>query len=154
MRLGEVMKTAVKTVPVDQPADAAWELMRLYRMRHLIVADGKHVLGVVTDADLGGRYGEGVRKHHVVGELMSIKPTIAAPETTVREAANLMKSNLIACLPIVDREKLVGIVTAADLLGLIGHGLENPVPRGKRWVLKDRGANKHHRRVPAARPSR
>ncbi len=145
MRLGEVMKTAVKTVAVSEPADAAWELMRLYRMRHLVVADNTHVLGVVTDADLGGRHGEEVRKHRVVGELMSVKPTLAAPDTTVREAANLMKSNLIACLPVVNREKLVGIVTAADLLGLIGHGLENPAPRGKRWMLKSRRTNKHHR---------
>ncbi len=154
MRLGEVMKTAVRTVPVSESADSAWELMRLYRMRHLIVAEGKHVLGVVTDADLGGRNGNEIRKNHLVGELMSVKPTVASPATTVREAANLMKSNIISCLPIVDHEKLVGVVTAAELLGLIGHGLENPVARGKRLVLKHRGQNKHHRRAPAARVSR
>lgn len=154
MRLGEVMKTAVKTVPVNEPADAAWELMRLYGMRHLVVADGTHVVGVVTDADLGGRHGEDVRKNRVVGELMAAKPTVAAPDTTVREAANVMKSNLIACLPVVEKEKLVGIVTAADLLGLIGHGLEKPVVRGRRSDPRARSANKHHRRAPAARASR
>lgn len=153
MRLGEVMKTAVRTVPVNQPADAAWEVMRLYRMRHLVVADGKHVLGVVTDADLGGRYGMSIRSHCLVGDLMSAKPTVASPATTVREAANLMKSHMISCLPIVDRDRLVGIVTAADLLGLIGHGLENPAPRGQRWELKHRSANKHHRR-PTVRAAR
>ena len=151
MRLGEVMKTAVKTVPANEPADAAWELLRLYRMRHLVVADGKQVHGVITDADLGGRHGEEVRKNHSVGDLMSGKPMVAPPEMTVREAANLMKSHLIACLPIVAREKLVGIVTAADLLDLIGRGSESPAPRGARWTLKSRRVNKHHRRVPAKR---
>lgn len=145
MRLGEVMKTAVRTVPVSEPADAAWELMRLYRVRHLIVAEGNHVLGVVTDADLGGRHGEDVRKNRVVGELMSVKPVVAAPDTTVRDAANVMKGNVIACLPVVEHERLVGVVTAADLLGLIGHRLENPAPRGKRWMLKSRRTNKHHK---------
>jgi acetoin utilization protein AcuB len=145
MRLGEVMKAVVKTVGADEDGEHAWELMRIHGVRHLVVAEGRKVIGVVTDADLGGRNGKQVREGREVGRLMSPKPRVATPGTTVREAANMMKSHSIACLPVVERGRLVGVVTAADLLDLMGHGVETPMPRGKRWVMKSRGENKHHR---------
>ncbi len=152
MRLAEVMKPAVKTVGPEDGADRAWELMRLHSLRHLVVTEGTKIVGVVTDADLGGRNGPDVRRNRTVGELMTSKVKVASPGTTVKEAANLMHSHLLACIPVVERNKLVGVVTAADLLDLIGRGSERPTPRGERWVLKSRGVNKHHQhRVAKAR---
>jgi hypothetical protein len=43
---------------------------------------------------------------------------------------------------VVDRGKLVGIVTISDLLELIGRGAEKPVTRNTRWTLRDRGPRK------------
>jgi acetoin utilization protein AcuB len=105
----------------------------------LVVTGDGGVVGVLSDKDLGGKHGDLVRKGHLVADLMTEKVVVAAPDTTIREAANLMRGHIVDCLPVVDRGKLKGIVTALDLLELIGRGAERPVATGKRWVLKDRG---------------
>jgi acetoin utilization protein AcuB len=50
---------------------------------------------------------------------MTAPVATAAPDTTVREAANLLRGRHIGCLPIVEDGRLVGIVTVADLLDLL-----------------------------------
>jgi CBS domain-containing protein len=75
-----------------------------------------------------------------VRELMTAKLVTATPETTVREAANLMRGHNVNCLPVFNgRDRLTGIVTAVDLLELIGRGVERPTKTVERVVLKDRG---------------
>jgi CBS domain-containing protein len=70
----------------------------------------------------------------------------AAPDLTVRQAANKLRGRVIGCLPVIDGKKLTGIVTFSDLLELLGRGAVRPVERGERWTLKHRGP----RRRPAA----
>jgi CBS-domain-containing membrane protein len=75
-----------------------------------------------------------------VRDLMTAKLVTANPETTVREAANLMRGHDVNCLPVFnDRDRLKGIVTVVDLLELIGRGTERPTKPVDRVVLKDRG---------------
>jgi CBS domain-containing protein len=70
---------------------------------------------------------------------MSRKVITAAPETTVREAANLMRGHRVNCLPVVSGRRLRGVVTTLDLLELIGRGAERPVAKPQRRIMKDRG---------------
>jgi acetoin utilization protein AcuB len=144
MRVGEVMSAPVRTVKAEDTANRAWELMRLYRIRHLVVArpDGG-VAGLLSAADLGGPRGDLVRDGRLVGDLMTKKVVVAAPQTSVREAANLMRGRRVNCLPVVDGRKLQGIVTAIDLLDLIGRGADRPVATSERYVLKNRGPRPH-----------
>lgn len=140
MRVAEIMTTPVHVVHPTDEATFAWEQMQLHRVRHLVVADPEgRAAGVVSASDLGGFSGEALRRGRHVAELMTRKVVIATPETTVREAANLMRGNTINCLPVFERGKLVGIVTALDLLELIGRGAERPVATTERRILKDRG---------------
>jgi CBS domain-containing protein len=140
MRVSDVMSTPVRTIGVGQGADEAWEAMRLHGTHHLVVTEGGgRVAGVVSDTDLGGRYGESIRSGRTVRDLMTEKVVAATPDTTVREAANLMRGNGINCLPVLAGTKLKGIVTALDLLELIGRGAERPVAKPARRILKDRG---------------
>ena len=142
MRVFDVMSTPVHTVGAGQPATVAWELMRLHRTRHLVVEDAEHhVVGVIAASDLGGgKAGAALRARATVGDLMTEKVIVVRPETTVREAANLMRGHSINCLPVFDgRDKLKGIVTAVDLLELLGRGAERPSPVGTRAVLRSRG---------------
>ncbi|HEY5617712.1 MAG TPA: CBS domain-containing protein [Vicinamibacterales bacterium] len=143
MRIAELMSTPARTVGLDEPASAAWEKMRLYRVRHLVVTGDGGVVGVLSDKDLGGKHGDPVRNGRLVADLMTEKVVTAAPDTTVREAANLMRGHVVDCLPVLERGKLKGIVTALDLLELIGRGAERPVAAAKRCVLKDRGSRPH-----------
>jgi CBS domain-containing protein len=141
MRVSEIMSAPVHTIAADEPAMAAWEAMRLHRTRHLIVSGEEgRVIGAISASDLGGEHGEVVRTRRRVSDLMTEKLVVAKLETTVREAANLMRGHGVNCLPVFDgRGRLKGIVTVVDLLELIGHGTERPTKAAPRAVLKSRG---------------
>lgn len=143
MRLGEIMRTRVETISPQEPASVAFERMRRARIRHLVVCDGKHAVGVISDRDVGG-VGT-LRRVETVGDLMSRPVVTGTPETTVREAANLLRGRALGCLPILVKGDVVGIVTITDLLELMGSELERPVSKTLRG-RKKRGAG---RRLPA-----
>ena len=63
-----------------------------------------------------------------VHEVMTDRPRVVTPETTVSEAAQLMKSDDIGSLPILDGEQLAGIVTDRDIV--IRAVAEGKDPRG------------------------
>lgn len=139
MRLIDIMQTTVRTIGATEDATTAWARMRQYRIRHLVVQHEGSVVGVVSTADLGGKQGETVRSGRQVADLMTGKVVAASPDTTVREAANLMRGHAIDCLPVLHGAKLKGIVTTLDMLELIGRGAERPVATAERKILKKRG---------------
>ncbi len=51
-----------------------------------------------------------------VREIMSVDPITVTPEMTVTQAAHVMVDNRIGALPVLEGEKLVGIVTEGDLI--------------------------------------
>ncbi len=141
MRVSDIMSAPVYTIGAEASAAAAWETMRFRRTRHLVVAgeDGR-VIGVISASDLGGTHGELLRARRRVSDLMTEKVVVAQPETTVREAANLMRGHGVNCLPVFDcQDHLKGIVTVVDLLELLGRGAERPMSTAARPVLKNRG---------------
>jgi acetoin utilization protein AcuB len=144
MRLNEVMTTRVETTTSDQSADQAWEQMRFRRIRHLVVMRGNDIVGVLSERDLGGAHGEDVRRGRTVDDLMNDAVVTASPATTVRDAANLLRGHTIGCLPVVDRGKLVGIVTVSDLLDLLGRGSVRPIAESVRWIMRGRGWRVKH----------
>ena len=137
MRVKDVMTRRVETVSIADSALSAREKMRSQRIRHLVALDGKDIAGVVSSRDLAtmGLSPGGPR----VEDVMTFPALAVAPETTVRQAANLLRGRTMGCLPVVDQGKLVGILTTTDLLELIGRGAERPVARAQRRVLTGRG---------------
>jgi acetoin utilization protein AcuB len=111
--------------------------MRRAKIRHLVVQDGKRVVGVLSDRDVEGM--GSLRQVENVEEVMTSPAITCSPDLTVRQAANLLRGRTMGCLPVLEDGKVVGIVTTTDLLELIGGGRERPVPPTRRWVLKDRG---------------
>src|SRR5258708_17128039 len=120
MRVREIMSTEVKTIQPDEPAWLALEKMRSEGIHHLVVMDGRSVVGVASTRDLAeARTGEawkGLR----VSELMAHAPVCVKPDLPVKRAANLLRGRSIGCLPVVDGGKLVAIVTRSGLLTLVG----------------------------------
>jgi CBS domain-containing protein len=127
MRLGELMTRDVKTCQEWELARDAHDKMRLHHVHHLVVVDGVKLQGLISERDLHGA----LPRDASVGDLMLSPVITASPETTVREAANLMRGRSIGCLPIVKDARLVGIVTVTDLLELLGKGTTMPFPRSK-----------------------
>ena len=67
MRVAEVMTRGGHTVPPTMLAAEAWELMRRKGIRHVVVAAGSDVIGVLSDRDAGGRNkssGESIVRPH------------------------------------------------------------------------------------------
>lgn len=120
MRLDEVMQKEVKTIAPAESAGEAFTKMKLNGFHHLVVMERGKLLGVVSDRDL--RATRGPERDLPVQDIMSRDVIAAAPTTTLRQAANLMRGRSIGCLPIIEGKRLVGIVTTTDLLELIGRG--------------------------------
>src|SRR5262245_16449672 len=104
-------------------------------IHHLVVTQDGKAVGILSARDLSGPRGVALRWAGTVGELMATRIVIARPETTVREAANLLRGRAIGCLPVVSGERIVGIVTITDLLEMIGRGAQKGVARKERRTL-------------------
>lgn len=152
MRLQDIMSTKLATIAPDEPAAVAWSRMRDRRIRDLVVTDHKRLVGVISDRDLGGRGGADVRRL-AVRELMTPKAASAAPGTTLRQAANLMGSRQIGCLPVVECGRVVGIVTATDVLDELGRGAMRPKVGARRRAVRMPQAGQRHAVRRARRPA-
>jgi acetoin utilization protein AcuB len=137
MRVQDIMRTRVETVSPRESAAVAFERMRRARIRHLVVQDGKRVVGVLSDRDVTGM--GSLRQVETVEDVMTSPAVTCSPDLTLRQAANLLRGRTMGCLPVLENGKIVGIVTTTDLLETIGAGIERPVPSSRRWILKDRG---------------
>ncbi len=122
MQLKEIMNLDVKTVTEDLPADQAWHRMNMESIHHFVVVRGNTVTGILSERDLGGPHGHQVSDGRIVAELMTPDVVTATPETTIQEAAELLRGNAIGCLPVMEGDRLAGIITLSDMLDLIGRG--------------------------------
>ncbi|MEK6660787.1 MAG: CBS domain-containing protein [candidate division NC10 bacterium] len=133
VQLSEIMNRDLVTVDKQASLRRARRILDQHRIRHLLVVDGKRLVGIVTDRDL--RQAAPSSKSPLtiserqefmdelkVLEVMSRKLITASPTTTIREAARVMVREKIGCLPVVDGNQLVGIVTQADLLEMLVRG--------------------------------
>lgn len=78
------------------------------------VVDGGKLVGIVSDRDL--RQHTGALSRVKVNGAMSTSVVTVTPTTMLEEATNLLVKHKIGALPVVDRGKLIGIITATDLL--------------------------------------
>jgi acetoin utilization protein AcuB len=147
MRLKDVMSRQVQTIRAKEPLERARALIRLHGIHHLVVVDGRSVVGLVSDDALQRGEAEGIAR---VEDVMLRHVVTGTPQLTVREAANLMRGRAVGAIPLLDKRRLVGIVTVSDLLDLLGKGVERPVARSQRWTLRNRGT-KPRSALPAIR---
>lgn len=136
MRLQEIMNTEVVTIGPDDAASTAWARMQRKRIRHLVVTRGTRLLGVLSERDLGGRDGNVVRRGRTVRELMTRQVASATPGMTLRQAANLMRGRRVGSLPVMEGGRVVGIVTATDVLDELGRGSSRPAVRAQRRSMR------------------
>ena len=149
MRVAEVMTTAVKTVRPETPATDAWELMRQQGIHHLVVMRGSAVVGVLSNRDAGGRKGGRLRAESRVEDLMTNTVVTVEPGDTIRKVANLMRGRTVGCVPVIEGQRLKGIVTVTDLLQSLGRGVDRP-SRPDRHDLRYRVPHRHRRNAAAA----
>ena len=132
--VGQVMSRNLFTVHPDDVVDLAASLMDWEHIRHVPVEDHHGALvGVVTHRQLLRLVGRGVGgedKPVAVQEIMRSDPVTVAPDTPTREAIETMRENRVGCLPVVEGEKLVGLVTESDFIRVAADLLD-------RWLSED-----------------
>ena len=117
MRLKNVMSRHVKCVRPVERLENASKRMGLNGIHHLVVMDRGKVRGLLTEAILRTRIAEGVAR---VEDAMVRHIAVATPETSISQAARMMRGRPEGALVVVDGKGLVGIVTISDLLDVLG----------------------------------
>lgn len=139
MRLEDIMSVPVRTIAPDASVAEARALFDRDRIHHLVVVHGSTPVGVLSSHDLI-RWPDAA----VVDDAMTTGIVTAGPRTSVREAANLLRGRAVGCLPVVEKGRVIGIVTISDLLGLIGRGVEKGRVQSTRRDLLGRGRGPRH----------
>ena len=135
MQVKERMKRDPITVKKDDSFRYALKLIRKEGIRHLPVLDGKKLVGIVTDRDLrqaAPSPATTLEVHELnyllerlkIEAIMTKKVITVAPESSLLDAAKLLMVHKIGCLPVVEQEELVGIITEKDLLQALVELLE------------------------------
>ena len=125
MKVREILHGQPPTATPDESASSAWDRMHQLRANHLVVLEEGRVAGLVSREDLSGPAGGGHRRMgRRVADLMRRDVPTVSPETDLRRAVARMRRHALACLPVVERGRLIGAVTVSDLLVLLERQLE------------------------------
>ena len=140
------MTREVVAVAPETTAAEALALCRMNRIRHLPVLEGERLVGVISDRDLRAAtpaLGDSVRAEALdrirVADEMAREVMTAHPEDPIEDAAMAMYERKFGCLPVVDGEDLVGMLTTSDVM---------------RALVRLVGAHKPGSRLEVALPSR
>lgn len=130
MKVKQIMSRKLEFLNVYDTLSLADDLMVIRRIRHLpIMEDGK-LVGIVTQRDLfraglaeamefskkaEGRFLGTV----LVDEVMTREVVTIDQNADVKEAARIMSSRKIGCLPVVAGAKLVGLLSESDILRVV-----------------------------------
>lgn len=127
MQVRELMTEDPLVLAVDHPLQMAELLMAYAHIRHLPVVDDSRVVGIVTHRDLL-RYAtevieetrsertSGIAEIRAVGTIMQSDVRTIEADADARSAIDIMIDQKLGCLPVVQENQLVGIITEADFL--------------------------------------
>jgi len=123
------MQQQIFTIQRGETVEEAQALMAVNGIRHLPVLDGGDLVGVISERDIravlipqrGSGSGKKARAYYLprdvlVEDAMTADPLWVAPESPIEEAARLLVTNKIGCLPVMENGGVVGIITDTDIL--------------------------------------
>lgn len=132
LMVSDIMRSTPLAVRQNEGLNQAMVLMADYNIRHLPVIDSEGDLqGIISDRDilnavlrlrpwkLVERMENPWREVRVTA-VMTKTPEVISPDTPLAEASRILLENKISCLPVVDGNRLVGVITESDFVRLIG----------------------------------
>jgi len=131
MRVADLMWTDVQSIPADATILEAVTLMADVRVSGLPVVDrGGDVVGVITSTDIllaESEQGDARARNRLftdtaVRELMTAPPQLLAPDDDVRDAAKTMLYAEVRRLFVVEKRKLVGVLSQTDIARAVATG--------------------------------
>ena len=123
----DIMQEKIVTISAGDSLSTVQDIMTLGGVRHMPVVHAGRLVGVVSERDLlraslsnlnamGNDQRRAFLQAVEIKRVMSTPPVVIDPGATVKDAARVMAERKIGCLPVVDGEKLVGLLTETDVL--------------------------------------
>jgi CBS domain-containing protein len=102
----------------NQTVYQALNMMANYDIGALLVVEGRELLGIFSERDYARKLSlKGKNENNtLVGEVMAKQLTLVTPEDTVENCMKLMTNRHIRHLPVLQGDKLVGIVSIGDVV--------------------------------------
>jgi acetoin utilization protein AcuB len=127
MQISAMMQKEVVTATPDMSLAQVQRLMRDRHIRHVPVVSGRRLVGLVTDRDIrdatpspATTYSRGEIAYQMdttpVRTCMTKQLVTISPDAEMVQAARLLLENKFGCLPVVQDDALVGMVTEIDCL--------------------------------------
>jgi CBS domain-containing protein len=115
MNIRDVMTSNPRTVAPGDTIQNAARIMRDEDTGVVPVVDNGRPVGIVTDRDIVVRAVADGQLNRPIRDIVSADMVTARPDMSTREAAQLMSEHQVRRLPVVENERLVGIVSIGDL---------------------------------------
>ncbi len=116
-------------VEPDTPLFDAYSLMFEKEVRRLPVVRGKKLVGIITLSDIQRALPIAFAEMDTdtrlqvtiltVDDIMTSDPITVAPEDTIQEVAETMLENQVGGLPVVQKERVIGIITESDIFKFV-----------------------------------
>ena len=116
MQVRKLMAKKLVTIPPGTSILKAIEVMRKNSIRHLPVVDGEQFLGFLTEGDLRQASLLSMVDKISIEDVMIRNPVSISPDDSVEHAARLIFKHKIGGLPVIQEQRLVGILTIVDIL--------------------------------------
>src|SRR5262245_35803585 len=111
MKARDIMTAGVISISEDSTIEDAARLLARHRISGLPVVNGAGALvGLVTEYDLIAKEG------HTVADIMSRGVISVSPDTDVEEVSHLLANRRIRRVPVLQGDRIVGIVSRSDLV--------------------------------------
>ncbi|MGC5327547.1 CBS and ACT domain-containing protein [Brevibacillus sp. SYSU BS000544] len=127
MRIEEIMRRRVVTVTPSTTIKEALSLLRGNRIRHLPVVENDKLVGIVSDRDMRDALPSNLCEHDddelvlqkPIEEIMHRNVITAHPLDFVEDAASTVYDFKVGSLPVVEADRVVGIITESDILNCL-----------------------------------
>ena len=121
MQINDAMAGNPLFVRTDETIQEAAAVMRDAGVGALpVVGNSEELVGILTDRDIALRaVAEGFGPETTVDQVMTKQLIVVEPSDDLEEALTLMRDHQVRRLPVVEGERLVGIVAQADVAALI-----------------------------------
>lgn len=123
MQIKNLMSTSLITIDKDQNLSDALKLLRKNRISRLPVLNNKELVGIISERDIAKKLGSSKYESMPASRLhvssVMVKDIISVPQSMrLAEVANIMLENGIGSVPVMEDDKMVGIVSKADFVTL------------------------------------
>lgn len=136
LRIEQIMTTDLYTVGKRDLVDLAAHMMDWKKIRHVPVEDQEgRFVGMVTARSLMRRFSADIENARLlaISEVMITDLVTIGPDTSTLEALKLMQAKRISCLPVVENDRLIGMVTEYDFTRIASELLENLTDTAPDW---------------------